>query len=498
MVEDSKDHAGFMQCAFKSHEGHINLTIVHSLRDARKVLKGATPDLVIAGFILPDGNGIDFLPANKEDMSFPVVIMANHADEQLAVEVMKAGASDYIVKSTSTFAAMPRICERALREWRCAVDRKRMEERLLQSEKLRAIGIMSAGIAHDFNNILAIIDGNIQLSLQNYDRREKLMEQLKVVRKVAKDGAEIVRRMAEFTREKDGHARLETVNIINLIKQAIKFTTPRWKDMAQSNGITYNFNTDCLKSVSIIQGNPSGLREIFVNLINNSLDAMYDGGTLSFKSWEGDETIFVRISDTGTGISDDVKARIYDPFFTTKGTKGSGLGMSVVNSIVKRHNGKIEVQNNVGKGCTFILSFPASQQAMSPVTVLKPVQHKKGMGRRVLVVDDQVEICRFMENMLTKNGYSVKTVDSGAGAIELLKSTSFDLVLSDLCMPEVSGIEVLDYIEKHGNGTKTGLITGWSEQHKTITNKEIKADFIINKPIDFSLLSGQIQKVLGL
>lgn len=621
IVEDEKVHAELIRHAFKLYEGSMGLSIVHSLHEAHIALEESIPDMVVADFLLPDGEGIGLLPAKNEELPYPVVIMTCHGDEQLAVDVMKAGALDYIVKSRESLAAMPHICRRSLREWGHIIDRKRaeeeleieknfndsvldclpgifclfnykgkilrwnknfekesgysygeiskmhpldffvnrdkpftedairevfetgqaskeavlvtkdgskvpyflsgkcimlgktrcfvgtgidiskhkeMEEKLMQSEKLRAIGVMAAGVAHDFNNILSIIHGNTQLLLQDCESQVSLMDKYKVIQDAAKDGAEIVRRLSEFTREKEGPNRFVSVNIEELIKHAIVYTKPRWENMALGKGIIYNIKMNSSKCISPIQGNPSELREVFVNLINNALDAMREGGTLSFKTWDENETVNVSVSDTGAGMSEDVRTKIFDPFFTTKGVKGSGLGMSIVYGIIKRHNGKIEVKSEIGKGCTFILDFPMCHRyriSHNPVSI--PVKQIKDKNCRILVVDGEVEICKFMKSFLIEKGHNVKAVDNGADAIGLLKSESFDLVLSDLGMPGVSGLDILRTIEKLNEGPKVGLITGWDDHLDISTDKRISADFIINKPINFSLLNEQIQNVLA-
>ncbi|MCP4414539.1 MAG: PAS domain S-box protein, partial [Gammaproteobacteria bacterium] len=206
-------------------------------------------------------------------------------------------------------------------------ERKKMEEALLQSEKLKSIGTITAGIAHDFNNILAIISGTTQLLEVIYSDNRELTKELKIITEAAHDGAEISSKMLKFS--KTGHSTKNFVpsDIRDLVMQAIDFIKPRWKNEAQAKGINYYFDKEGIKSVLPIICNPTEIREVFVNIINNALDAMPEGGTLSFSIWSVDGTVFISVSDTGEGMLADVKKNVFDPFFSTKGVAGTGLGL---------------------------------------------------------------------------------------------------------------------------------------------------------------------------
>ncbi|MCF6148858.1 MAG: PAS domain S-box protein [Candidatus Kuenenia sp.] len=244
--------------------------------------------------------------------------------------------------------------------------KRKMEQELLQSKKIQAMGVMSSGIAHEFNNILAIISGNVQMLMRRNKDQGKLYEELRLILKSCKDGAEIVRRMNEFTRTAEDPKKYAIVNINDLVKNAVAFTKPRWKDMAEGLNIQYILNMEGLnETVSRIKGKSSELREVIVNIIHNALDAMPEGGYLTFSTWEKDDFVFLSISDTGIGMNEEVQSQIFDPFFTSKGIKGMGLGMSLSYGIVKRHRGEIEIKSKVGAGSTFILKFPVNKEFLN-------------------------------------------------------------------------------------------------------------------------------------
>ncbi len=172
------------------------------------------------------------------------------------------------------------------------------------------------------------------------------------------DGAEMTRRMLKFIRTEEDETGFALHDINDLLKQAIDFIKPRWKNMAHAKGIIYHVDKKSIGKVLHIMCNPTEIREVLVNMINNSLDAMPGGGCMSFRTWSNMDAVFIRVSDDGEGMSDEVKKKVLDPFFTTKSVGGTGLGLSMVYGIVNRHGGKIELESEARKGCTFTLQFP--------------------------------------------------------------------------------------------------------------------------------------------
>jgi signal transduction histidine kinase len=375
-------------------------------------------------------------------------------------------------------------------------ERKKMEETLLQSEKMRAMGVMTSGIAHEFNNILGIVSGRAQLLKEKYRDHKALTKALHTICRVTDDGTEIVDRMYEFTDIKFDAARFIRIDINDLIKQSIDFTMPRWKNMSQAKGINYNIDVEDLKKIPAILGNPSELREVFVNIINNALDAMPAGGRLTFSTWREDGNVCASISDTGKGMSEDVKKMIFDPFFTTRSPEGTGLGMSVVYGIIKRHNSKIKVETKKGRGSTLTLGLPMANEADHPDVSSKPGTEGKVKNLKILVVDDEEDMCEILSDFFTEEGHKVKTVNNGADGIRLLKSEYFDLVLCDLAMPTVTGKDIIKALYALDKRPKMGLITGWKYKMEDLKREGLKADFVVKKPFKFSELSRDINNVL--
>lgn len=372
---------------------------------------------------------------------------------------------------------------------------KKMEEALLQSEKLKSIGTITAGISHEFNNLLTIISGNVQILEEKYKDDKVLTDALSTIMKAADDGAEISSNMLKFTKTKPDIEAFESTDIRDMIMQSVDFIKPRWENEAQAKGIDYKMDTDGMKSVPSIMCNHAEMREIFINLTNNSLDAMPGGGSITFGTWSVDDTVFVSVSDTGEGMPDEVKRYIFDPFFSTKGVEGTGLGMSMVYGIVTRHGGKIDITSKIGNGTTCTMQFPVTNKRKSPIEIFDTKQETDIKSLRVLVVDDEATILDILDQFLSKCGHNVKTVSNGADAINMIKAEDFDLVLCDLAMPNVFGCDVVKVLNGLKKRPKIGIITGWDEEH--ISDKDMKVDFYLKKPFKHAELIKYIDELFG-
>ncbi|MCP4253279.1 MAG: response regulator [Candidatus Scalindua sp.] len=375
-------------------------------------------------------------------------------------------------------------------------ERKEMEETLLQSEKLKSIGIITAGIAHEFNNILAIMMGSAELIEGGLKDENELKKVLCNIIDAGEDGAEIVRNMLKFSKtEGKDTADYIFFDIRHLIDEAIEFAMPRWKNMAQAKGTDYKIDKEDMREVPEVLCNTTELREVFTNIINNALDAMPDGGTLSFSTWSSEDTVFIRISDTGKGMPEDVKKKIFDPFFTTRRPLGTGLGMSVSYGVIVRHGGQIEVESEVGKGTTFNLSIPIKKDVVRKKVMPEPERQRIARKLHILVVDDSEQMCVVVDNFLARDGHTVKAVASGSDAIELAGKEDFDLVLCDLAMPKVYGYDVIKAINKLGKRPKIGIMTGWADNLKPADDVEFKVDFILRKPFKRQELAKHINEL---
>src|SRR6266545_1232928 len=266
-------------------------------------------------------------------------------------------------------------------------EQKRIREQFSQIEKMSALGELASGVAHDFNNTLAGILGRAELMLRKVEDPE-IRRGLEIIVKSAKDGAGTVKRIQDFARQRRDHD-FEPVAVDQLLIDVNEITRPRWKDRAQANNVHINLNLQ-INTPASIMGDPSELREVLVNMVFNAVDAMPEGGRLVLSAEEVNDSIEIAVSDTGMGMSPEIRSRIFDPFFTTKGKGGMGLGLAVCYGIIQRHEGTIEIESEVGQGTTFRIRLPIAEAkpqteiAHHPPTRLTLVRDSK--APRILVV----------------------------------------------------------------------------------------------------------------
>jgi two-component system cell cycle sensor histidine kinase/response regulator CckA len=370
-------------------------------------------------------------------------------------------------------------------------DRKRIEEQLSQAEKLRAVGEMASGVAHDFNNALAAILGNTQLLLYTA-QDEELRETLKIIEKVAKDSGQTVRRLQDFTR-KPVRQELFKVDINSIIKDSIEITKPKWKDEAQSRGIRIEMVSN-LEEIPFMSGNASELREVITNMIFNAIEAIHEGGKIEIRTFKKRRDVFIRISDTGVGIAEEAKKRIFEPFFTTKPFTNTGLGLSMSYGIVKRFGGEIEVESKVGQGTTFTIILPIGDDEKEEAVDPQPI--KKGIKARILVIDDEEFIRSVLSRTLAQADHQVTLAEDGRKGVQLFKEGKFDIVLTDLGMPGMSGWEVCRMIKEVSPRTPVGMITGWGDERNRSKMEEYGLDFFISKPFDFAQILNVVAETM--
>jgi GAF domain-containing protein/FixJ family two-component response regulator/anti-sigma regulatory factor (Ser/Thr protein kinase) len=365
------------------------------------------------------------------------------------------------------------------------------QQRIVQGERLRALGEMAGGVAHDFNNVLAIIVGRAEVLLNETEDPE-LRRQLNVIINVALDAAQTVRRIQEFTRMRRARP-FQAVNLAQLIDEVVEVTRSRWKDEAQGRGVHYEIVTDA-RPTPPVAGDPAEIREALTNIVFNALDAMPEGGRITLRTGTEDGRVVCAVSDTGIGMTDEVRQRIFDPFFTTKGERGTGLGLSVVYGILTRHNAEVEVRSAPGAGSTFILRFPPAPEGLGEAPA-RPAP-RAGRKGRILVIDDEKEIGQVLADLLTRDGHQVVVTTSGEAGLERLGEEPFDLVITDLGMPGISGWEVARLVKQLRPGTPVAMVTGWGDRIDPVEAESRGVDCVLAKPFKRDTVREAVSTVL--
>jgi len=374
-------------------------------------------------------------------------------------------------------------------------DLKATQNQIVQQERLRALGQMASGIAHDFNNSLMPMMGYAELLLARpdiLDDRKKTGEYLGMIRTAAKDAASVVARLREFYRSPETSDVFTAVDLSHLVRQAVSLTQPKWKDQAQANGVEIRIIEE-LAEVPAISGDESALREVLTNLIFNAVDAMPAGGSITMRTRSENENIVVEVADTGAGMSEEVRQQCLEPFFTTKGERGTGLGLAMVFGIVQRHGGTIDLKTELGKGTTFFVRFPlraATPTAVAKEVVVTPPQQ----ALRILLVEDEPQVRQVLTAFLEMDGHHVQGADHAAEALPLFREGKFDLVITDKAMPGMSGDQMAVEIKKISPKMPVVLLSGFNS---TGENESIPGiDVIASKPITMPALREAIRKAM--
>ncbi len=371
-------------------------------------------------------------------------------------------------------------------------ERRAIEHRLLQTEKLKSLGEMASGVAHDFNNVLTAILGRAQLLKRmigavlqqaGAERPAEIEKGLSVIESAALDGAETVRRIQDFSRAGRSQRFSSSVDLADVISGALDYTRVRWKDDAELKGLRYRIENTISAPVPVM-GNAAELREVFTNLINNSLDAMPRGGTLYFAAACDGAAATVTVQDTGIGIAPSIIDRIFDPFFTTKGPRSTGLGMSVSYGIIRRHRGSISAVSEEGRGTTLTVVLPLGRIQERLRSDTPPAG--TGARLRVLVIDDDEDVRDVLADMLAGEGHRVESALDGSEGLELFRAEPFDLVFTDLGMPGMSGWDVAREVKRIRAQVLVALVTGWDVHYEQENIEKYRIDFVLNKPFQVS------------
>lgn len=369
-------------------------------------------------------------------------------------------------------------------------------EQEIHAQKMAALGELSFGVAHNVNNTLTGILGRAQLILRNSNDPAKIEAGLELIIKSAEDGAHIIRRIQDFARQRPSR-EFETVGIAELLKDSCEMTRPRWESRSEFAPIRFALHGDCK---AFIKGDPVELREVLVNMIYNAIDAMPSGGEVRVTAQENRDRVIVSITDTGTGMTPEVKQRLFDPFFTTKGKAGTGMGLAVSFGIIRRHEGSIEVDSEPGRGTTFKISLPKvtpvlpeAEGVRTPQTISSPTEDKV----RVMVVDDETHVREVLIEALEAEGCEVVSAQSGEIALALYEQYEgrFDALFTDIGMPDMSGWELVTEIRKHSQTMPIAIISGRADAISLETKNAVKADWIVAKPFDIDKICNLAQEI---
>jgi signal transduction histidine kinase len=468
-------------------------------------------DIVISDYEMPNFGGFEALQLLKESgHDLPFILVSAVISEETAVAAMKAGAHDYIMKRN--LARLAPAIERELREAQTRVARKaaetalrQSEEQLRQVQKIEAMGRLAAGVAHDFNNILTAITGHSELLLRQLDAGDPRRKNAEQIEKVAHLAAGLTRQLLIFSRKQVIEPRVLDLNAVILdIKKMLR----------RLIGEDIEFCTLLDPAAGHIKADPGQIEQVIMNLAVNARDAMPNGGKLTvttanitpdknhlknFPDMDAGDYVMLAIADTGTGMSEEVKAHLFEPFFTTKPSgKGTGLGLATCFGIVKQNTGHINVQSELGSGTTFKIYFPQVLSAIEPLRVRNLPTGVAGGNETVLLVEDEPVVRELAVATLREKGYTVVEAVNGEEGLRLARQHDgkIDLVLTDVVMPVMGGKEMADALRTSHPDTKVLFTSGYTEDalgHHGVLRPGI---LFLPKPYLTATLARKVREVL--
>jgi PAS domain S-box-containing protein len=440
------------------------------------------------------GGGLHSLlaaPLQVETMVVGVVLAARRQPNAFS-----SGECEFLHQLSAHVALATRHAELYSALQRAYDDLRQTQQAVMQHERLRAVGQMASGIAHDINNALTpVVMYTERLLTKESSLSERARNELSIIMRAGEDIAATVRGLREFYRPQGHTGKMAGTDLNQVIQQVIDLTQTQWRDMAHQRGVDIEVRSDLASDLPYVVAVESELREAFTNLVLNAIDAMPTGGVLTLRSRcneatgrtdgvLGRRTIQVEVSDTGIGMDEQTRQRCLEPFFTTKGERGTGLGLAMVFGIIQRHGGDIAIESIPGQGTTFRLSFSNITTGRNP-----SVQELSSFPKRLhlLLVDDDPIILKALSDMLHDDGHELVMANGGQEGIDAFLASvasrkPLDVVITDLGMPRVDGRRVAAAVKAAAPTTPVIMLTGWGQRLQDEEQLPPNVDRLLSKP----------------
>ena len=392
-------------------------------------------------------------------------------------------------------------------------DLRQTQQAVMQQERLRSLGQMASGIAHDINNAISPVALYTESLLQTEPNLSAhAREYLETIQRAIDDVAATVSRMREFYRQREPQFTLVGVSLNELVQQVINLTRVRWSDMPQQRGVVIQMQTELAPDLPTVMGIESEIREALTNLVFNAVDAMPEGGTLTLRTRVAEGAaeskgvpsprfVHLEVDDSGSGMDEETRRRCLEPFFTTKGERGTGLGLAMVYGVAQRHGAEIEIESAVGQGTTFRMGFPLSDPSASGL-IRTPTNYAVPARLHILIVDDDPLLLKSLRDTLENGGHVIVTANGGQMGIDTFRAAlergePFAAVITDLGMPTVDGRKVASAIKAASPTTPVILLTGWGQRLVEEGDIPPHVDLVLNKPPKLSQLHDALARCCG-
>ncbi len=486
-------------------------------RETFALVESFKPDLILLDLKMPHLDGFAVMQRLGRQISrdtfLPILVVTNDGSGETMRKALATGASDLQTKPFNTTELFMRVrnlvqmrfLHRQLQDQNETLEIKVAErtrelretqQQIIAQERLRAFGEMAGGIVHDFNNALMSVIGYSELLLTDEDLLSDVTTArrfLKIMHTAGQDASHVISRLRDFYRPREAIDVFAQVDLNEIIEQAVPLTQPKWKDQALAAGREITVALDLAK-LPPIHGNPSDLREIATNLIFNAADALPHGGSITLRTSHDAGEVLFEVIDSGTGMTEEVRSRCHEPFFSTKGEKGTGLGLSMVFGIVKRHEGRVEIESAPGEGTAFRIRLPA--QIATPGIAVDEIERME-RSLSVLVVDDEPIARDVLARYLTTDGHRVVTAINAQEAIDCVEAGNFDLLITDHAMPGMNGLQLALHVRAMRAGQPIILVTGFSDHRLDADEAPDGIDLVMHKPVPRRELRRALASVMG-
>ncbi len=517
IVDDDPAHIDAIRRSLEKMGKDVDVYTAGSLAQYRLAIADHPPDIVLMDIRLPDGRSVDTLTSPAEAGPFPIVIMTSYGNEQIAVEAIKSGALDYVVKSPEAFANMPRTVARGLREWKLLQDRRhadeerlRLERKLQQVMKAESLGRMAGAIAHHYNNLLGAVMGNLELARDELPAEAKVQNYIAEAMDASRRAAEISTQMLSYLGKTFG--KKEPVDLVTLCTQSL----PHWQaSLPKTARLKIGFDIPKV----MIHADTAQLRQALSNIVINAGEAIGDRkGEVDITvrlapaedirvfriyppDWvpKGKWLACISVSDTGVGMQPAIFDKLFDPFFSTKFT-GRGLGLAVVLGLIGAHGGAVSVESDPGKGSLFRVLLPVLEQNIQTAPKMDAVVPGPADDQSlILLVDDDPRMRKMTTAMLNHLGQSVVEASDGLNALEVFREYSDRIrcVLLDFTMPGMNGWETLEALRAIRSDLPAILLSGYDRNRVLGAEHSDQPHIFLHKPFRVADLKEAIERAGG-
>jgi len=504
-LEDNPEDAALIRSSLESGGISCATTCVDNQADFLAALKGGCVDLILSDCNLPTFDGLAALQIARELFpDVPFILVSGTMGEELAIESLHNGATDYVLKERLS-RLVPAV-RRAMQEVKERVARKKLEEQFVQAQKMEVVGQLAGSVAHDFNNILSVILGYDEVVLDTLGPDHPARGDILEIKHAADRAVGLTRQLLSFSRKQAFQSVVLDLNKVvadmdNILKRLLDENI----ELSVIPG----------KHLGAVEADSGYIAQILMNLVVNARDAMSQGGKLVIETSNAmpDKNcasehpgtppgayVLLTVSDTGTGMTDEVKARLFEPFFTTKPkSKGTGLGLATCQTIVKQCGGRIEVQSEVGRGSTFRVYLPRSRQTAATTSVSAPAGPLPRGTETLLLVEDEPSVRHLAVNVLRSLGYKVLSASNGQDGLHVAqdqKGAPIHLAITDVVMPRMGGKVMAEWLKATFPDLKVLFTSGYTDDaiaHHGVL--DVGVDFL-PKPYTPSSLAHKVRTML--